>query len=133
MSARHRALEDIFSLGGCLEMPRFCRAASIQMVSLHFVNPWVGHTNSSFHEFQVSKDGDSFPVPLAVAKMSELVKSMMDGTFRFPHDPVVFPSHGENVSRSSPQLLDCLQRMPRMMEEMSKFLCRMSRARFCKK
>jgi hypothetical protein len=30
---------------------------------------------------QISKDGDSFPVPLAVARMSELVKSMMDGTF----------------------------------------------------
>lgn len=29
---------------------------------------------------QISKDGDSFTVPLAVAKMSELVKSMMDGT-----------------------------------------------------
>jgi hypothetical protein len=30
---------------------------------------------------QISKDGDSFTVPLEVAKMSELVKSMMDGTF----------------------------------------------------
>jgi Skp1 family, tetramerisation domain len=32
---------------------------------------------------QVSKDGEPFPVPLAVAKMSELVKGMMDdnGTF----------------------------------------------------
>jgi hypothetical protein len=30
---------------------------------------------------QISKDGDSFPVPLAVARMSELVKSMMDGTY----------------------------------------------------
>jgi hypothetical protein len=30
---------------------------------------------------QTSKDGDSFPVPVPVAKMSELVKSMMEGTF----------------------------------------------------
>lgn len=30
---------------------------------------------------QISKEGDSFAVPVAVAKMSELVKSMMDGTF----------------------------------------------------
>ena len=28
---------------------------------------------------QISKDGDSFTVPLAVAKMSELVKGMMEG------------------------------------------------------
>jgi S-phase kinase-associated protein 1 len=31
--------------------------------------------------FQTSKDGDAFTVPMPVAKMSELVKSMMDGTF----------------------------------------------------
>lgn len=30
---------------------------------------------------QTSKDGDHFSVPLAVAKMSELVKSMMDGAY----------------------------------------------------
>ncbi len=28
---------------------------------------------------QVSKEGDDFRVPISVAKMSELVKSMMDG------------------------------------------------------
>jgi hypothetical protein len=30
---------------------------------------------------QTSKDGDAFTVPMPVAKMSELVKSMMDGRY----------------------------------------------------
>lgn len=34
----------------------------------------------------MSKDGDTFKVPLGVAKMSELVKSMMDGTFCYLKD-----------------------------------------------
>jgi S-phase kinase-associated protein 1 len=49
------------------------------------ITPCLSHTHthtyhSVFLHRQVSKDGDSFTVPLAVAKMSELVKSMMDGT-----------------------------------------------------
>ena len=41
----------------------------------------VSYSNYLLMRSQVSKDGDSFKVPLAVAKMSELVKSMMDGKF----------------------------------------------------
>ena len=34
----------------------------------------------------VSQEGDSFDVPMGVARMSELVKTMIDGEHPFPPD-----------------------------------------------
>ena len=35
------------------------------------------------HQMQVSKEGDTYEVPLKVAEMSELVKTMIDGEYFF--------------------------------------------------